>query len=386
EEKDKPIIKLFVTLIKSDLFKQITQRFDFWSKTLNLTCYILRLGFKPHHVFRKQLITIQELQLTSNFLIKVIQKIHFANDYDSLTRAPNVPSKSILLQYTPFIDTFGVIRSKTRLELSETLPYDTKFPIILPNKVYSVEKLILHLHIVHFHANLNYMLALLREKYVLIKGRRELTRILHKCLRPKCVKPVPLEQIMSPFPTSRIDFPICFQHISVDLYGPLFVKSFADGEEVISKVWGAIFTCLVSRAIHLKVMNDMGTEEFLNCFHLMASRKGCPSTVYSDRGKYFLSADKELKLLYRSINWTTVQNQTKNREVQWIFNPPLSPFKTGSVERLVGSVKKCLKVVIGTPKLTSRQLGIIMSECEGIINNRPLTTVSSESLVPVTAA
>ena len=386
EEKEKQTIKILITLIKPDTFKTLLGRFSSWTKTINFFCYLLRFSYKPHFEFRKMPITIHEIELTEYFIFKIIQKLHFADDYNSLKETAKISSKSELSSLTPFLDKHGVMRSRTRLENSETLPYDTKFPIILPAKDSTIETFILHQHKKHFHAKLNYMLALIRTKYYLLKGRREITRILRKCLTRNCVKPIPLEQIMSPLPSTRIDNPICFQHISCDLYGPLYVKEYQQEKEVMKKVWGCIFTCLMSRGVHLELMHDMGTEEFLNSFRLMCARRGTPSTIYSDRGKYFLSADKELKTLYNSINWKKVQGETLDRKIQWVFNAPLSPWQTGTVERLVQSVKKPLKITVGTAKLTARQLEVLMTEVESIINNRPITTVSPESLNPVTPA
>jgi hypothetical protein len=386
EEKEKQTIKILITLIKQDTFKTILNRFSSWTKTVKLFTFILRFSYYPHFEFRKKPVTIFEIELTEYFILKTIQKLNFADDYKALQETSKLPAKSELFSLTPFLDKHGLMRSRTRLENSETLPYDTKFPIILPAKDPTIEAFILHQHQKHLHAKLNYMLALIRTKYYLLKGRREMTRILRKCLTKNCVKPIPLEQIMSPLPKTRIDNPICFQHISCDLYGPLYVREYQNEKEVMKKVWGCIFTCLMSRGVHLELMHDMGTEEFLNSFRLMCSRRGTPSTIYSDRGKYFILADKELKTLFNSINWKKVQDQTIDKKIEWIFNSPLSPWQTGTVERLVQSVKKPLKVTIGTAKLTARQLEVVMAEVESVINNRPITTVSPESLNPVTPA
>ena len=55
---------------------------------------------------------------------------------------------------------------------------------------------------------------------------------------------------------------------------------------------------------------------------------------------------------------------------------------------MVRSVKTPLRIIIGNAKLTSRQLAIILAEVEGIVNNRPLSTVTDhpDDLTPITPA
>jgi hypothetical protein len=162
------------------------------------------------------------------------------------------------------MDENGLIRHQLRLETSTKMRYEQKYPIVLPDHDQLVEKLVLHLHRINAHAGLNAMLGILRTKFIISKGRREVKRILRKCPTLKCVKPTPISQIMVPLPSQRIDDPAAFQNIAVDLFGPLFVKTLHQDKEKLEKVYGCIFTCLTSKAIHLEVMLGMSTEEFHN--------------------------------------------------------------------------------------------------------------------------
>ena len=63
------------------------------------------------------------------------------------------------------------------------------------------------------------------------------------------------------------------------------------------KGYGAIFTCLVTRAIHLELVSDMTTDRFFMAFRRFISIYGQPRYVRSDNGKNFIGAARELKLM-----------------------------------------------------------------------------------------
>ena len=67
---------------------------------------------------------------------------------------------------------------------------------------------------------------------------------------------------MTPLPPLRVTEATPFSRTGLDYLGPLFLKS-AKGAK---KIWICLFTCLVIRAVHLEVVQDMTSEEFLLCF------------------------------------------------------------------------------------------------------------------------
>ena len=61
-----------------------------------------------------------------------------------------------------------------------------------------------------------------------------------------------------------------------------------------------------------------------------------------------------------------------NKEIRWKFNLEQAPWMGGIYERLVSSVKRCLKKTIGVKRLTYVELQTLVLEVEMILNNRPL--------------
>ena len=65
-------------------------------------------------------------------------------------------------------------------------------------------------------------------------------------------------------------------------------------------------------------------------------------------------------------------------KIEWKFNVARAPWWGGFFERLVRSVKRCLKKTIGKARLTYEELLTIIVEIEGVLNSRPLTVCCME--------
>ena len=255
-----------------------------------------------------------------------------------------------------------------------------KRPIILPKNNEIVKKDVLFLHRLHGHAGPSYVLDLVRRNYLIINGRRQIRSILRLCPTQRCVKPTPLGQIMAPLPKERIDEPESFKNVAVDMFGPMFVRHSCDKTDCphdkTSKVYGCLFTCFHSRAIHLELLENASTEDFLQAFRAFVARRGCPRLMFSDNGRNFVKAAKEIRTLYKKINWKKVEQEGKLKNIEWFFNVEKAPHMNGLAEKMIASAKRPLKIILGNSQLTFRQLTMVLTEVESIVNNRPLTEVS----------
>ncbi len=116
-----------------------------------------------------------------------------------------------------------------------------------------------------------------------------------------------------------------FQFTGLDFAGPVFVK---DGVEN-NKSYILLLTCASSRAIHLELVPDMSVHSFLRGFKRFLARRGIPELVINDNFKTFRSSEVKRFMLLQGI--------------QQHFILPASPWWGGFYERLVRSVKGCLK-------------------------------------------
>lgn len=97
--------------------------------------------------------------------------------------------------------------------------------------------------------------------------------------------------------------------------------------------------------------------------------------VVSDNGKTFKPAAREIT---RILNDPGVKQHFAKEHMKWTFNLEKAPWWGGVFERLVRSVKRCLKKTISGAKLTYEELLTVVIEVEMILNCRPLSFVSSE--------
>lgn len=66
-----------------------------------------------------------------------------------------------------------------------------------------------------------------------------------------------------------------------------------------------LFTCLVSRAIHIEVAQSMDTDAFVNSMHDIIARRAVPELMRSDNGSNFVSGNKELRDVEMKVRSTS---------------------------------------------------------------------------------
>ena len=120
---------------------------------------------------------------------------------------------------------------------------------------------------------------------------------------------------------------------------------------------------------------DLTERSFLQAFRRFAGRKSLPSRMVSDNASTFTASPDELKELFQS---PSLKDAFTNRGVVWQFIPKRAPWFGGFWERLIGLTKNSLKNILGRSFITLPELQTIVVEIEAILNDRPLTYLSSE--------
>ena len=175
-----------------------------------------------------------------------------------------------------------------------------------------------------------------------------------------------------PLPEFRVKECSPFTYTGVDFAGPLYVKNHSGPQQ---KVWICLYTCCVTRAIHLDLVPSLTASAFMRSLRRFSARRGTPLLMVSDNGKTFKSAAREITKL---MNDPGVKQYFANARMKWTFNLEKAPWWGGIFERLVRSVKRCLKKTIGGATLTYEELLTVVVEVEMILNCRPLSYVSGE--------
>ena len=150
--------------------------------------------------------------------------------------------------------------------------------------------------------------ANLSTKYWIPAAREEIRQWENECNECKRRKARVAQQIMAPLPLVRLRLPLrAFARVSVDYGGP-FITVQGRGKRR-EKRWLCLFTCLTCRAVHLEMSFGLDTDSFLKCFVRMASRRGYPQEIVSDRGT--ISSERTGNFGNYWMVWIETRSKTK---------------------------------------------------------------------------
>ena len=157
------------------------------------------------------------------------------------------------------------------------VPYATKFPILLPRKHPITSLIVKQAHQRVLHNGAKETLAETRSKFWIPKGRSFTRKIIHKCVTCRKFEGFPYKAPKPPpLPECRVKETPAFSNTGV---GPLMIRTTPSSQS--SKVWIALFTCYVTRAVHLDVVQDMSTPAFIRCLKRFTARRGVPTRFIS---------------------------------------------------------------------------------------------------------
>ena len=322
-----------------------------------------------------------------------------------------------ILNLLPYLDQDGILRVGGRLHRSD-LPFNAMHQMILPKRHHFTKLIIENVHQSNGHAGRDWTLSIIQQKYWIVNGKCTIKHYLGPCLFCKERRATTGSQVMAPLPHSRVSQPkYPFERVGVDYWGPMIVVNRRKRE----KRWGAVFTCMATRACHLEVVQDLTTSAFIQTYLRFLNRRGmCTRVIHSDNGSNFKGAEAEFKKLstelegftsdieeqlcplgsvdpelaqgIASLDHSRIKQVFAKRcvDVQWNFNPPYASHQGGVWERMIRSVHHIMcaiiqKGILSIPALKSKspsdfELSTILIEVESILNRRPITSLSDDPL------
>ena len=138
------------------------------------------------------------------------------------------------------------------------------------------------------------------------------------------------QQLIAPLPQyrTRSGGPP-FASVRVDYFGPIVVRIGRSGV----KRWGAILTCMTTRAVHLEVACDLTASAFTNIFQRFISRRGTPDLIVSDNGTNFVGAKNKLKRWAELGKDLGVTRYFGDKGIDWRMHSPAASHHGGVWER-----------------------------------------------------
>uniref|UniRef100_A0A182NQB9 Integrase zinc-binding domain-containing protein n=1 Tax=Anopheles dirus TaxID=7168 RepID=A0A182NQB9_9DIPT len=223
------------------------------------------------------------------------------------------------------------------------------------------------------HANRETVVNELRQRFFIKHLRAYVFSVMKDCQTCKIRKCQPVSPRMAPLPEARLTPHIRpFSTVGIDYLGPLEVVNARRKE----KRYVAVFTCLVTRALHLEVAHGLSTEACI-----MAIRR-----FRYTRTTNFIGANNELRKQIAANHYSSADSFT-DTHTTWRFNPPSAPHMGGVWERMVRSVKEAMNAFNDGGRLNDEILLTALADSESLINSRPLTYMphassDSEALTP----
>lgn len=168
-----------------------------------------------------------------------------------------------------------------------------------------------------------------------------------------------------------------FTSVGVDIFGPWeVVTRRTRGVPANSKRWAAIFTCLVTRGVHIEVVGEMSS--FINALKRFTAIRGLAKEYRSDRETNFVGAVDPLQINAINVEDSPVKDYLYSRGTVWTFNPPHASYMGGVWERMIGVTRRILDNMLNDHSaqgLTHEVMNAFLAGASAIINSRPLTAI-----------
>ena len=189
-------------------------------------------------------------------LLREEQRLVFAAELKALQQGKEVARSSSVHSLTPFLDGDGLLRIRGRLQQSD-LSYDERHPILLP-KGWVAELLVRDQHRLMNHCGVSTLISAVRAAYWVVGLRCLAKRVKRFCVSCKRQDALPCNKPAAPLPRDRVTRAPPFAVTGVDFAGPIFAVDFPR-----HKFYVCLFTCAVTRAVHLELTASLCQEEFL---------------------------------------------------------------------------------------------------------------------------
>ena len=334
-------------------------------------------------------------------IIKAVQREAFKEEFEVIAQSSSENDssrneakarkkslkKSTLYQLDPYVDDAGILRVGGRLRQTN-LSFNEKHPVLLP-KGHHVSMLILryyHEQVHHQGRQITHG-ALRNAGYWLVGGHGAVASLIGSCFTCRRLRRPMLEQKMADLPPDRAEIGPPFTNVGFDVFGPWTVQTRRTrGGVALNKRWGIVFTCLVSRAIHIELLETMDASSFICALRRFFSIRGPALRLRCDQGSNFVGAKTELDESLAEMDKQAVEKYLTEQGCEWQFNPPHASHFGGVWERQIGTIRHILDAMLletRAQKLTHELLVTLMSEVTAIVNSRPITAIPTDTDEPL---
>ena len=245
-------------------------RFSNYKRLIKVVVYCL--GFRSK---QRGSVTALKKQKFDVYILQTTQCESFAELFNKLEDNTGENLKQNLAKLFPFIDSDNTLRLNGRLSKA-TVSEDLEDPIPLSAKHPAVVLLMRELHEENYHEGTEYVRSKVHQRFWVIGLRNALLSIKSKCSRCKKLAVQPIHPQMAALRKKRVqDNVYPFKTAEVDYSGPFEVAVLRRPV----KHWCFLFTCLVTGAVHIEVVNGLDTHAYTMEITKFMARRGKPRQI-----------------------------------------------------------------------------------------------------------
>ena len=240
--------------------------------------------------------------------IKALSTLQTNSEFTYRRRAKqcnlNLKKCSSLYRLDPYLDSNDILRVGGRLRRAN-MPKVSKHPVILLRRSHITNLILQYCHQATKHQGSGTTHNEVRQcGYWIIGGRSVVANLVSRCVVCRKMHAPLVQQKLADLPEDRIEPAPLFTYSAVDYFGPFLLR---EGRKEIKR-YGVLFTCMASRAIHIKTANTLETDSFINALRRFQAEHGPVRQLRSDCGTNFVGAQRELQEALNTMDENKVCN------------------------------------------------------------------------------
>ena len=231
------------------------ERFSSFKKLIRVTARVLSM-YKPPSSFKNavQYPKLPLFMVAESFWFKEAQRL--ITDDDLKTR---------YVRLSPYRHPDGIIVVGRRAEKWMNISYNKEALILLP---YNHPVARLYTQQIHIDQHLcgytgsSATTSKVRLKVWIVKLERMVKSIKQHCVTCRKINKRPENQIMGQLPIDRLKPAPAWHSVSLDYFGPFEIRGEVN-KRARGKAYGVIFSCNLSRAVHIEIADSYNMDSFL---------------------------------------------------------------------------------------------------------------------------
>ncbi|XP_075256676.1 uncharacterized protein LOC142349146 [Convolutriloba macropyga] len=246
-------------------------RFSNWNRLIRVTAYCF--FFRDLCKKRSKHLALSHHTFAYRYLIQVSQIENFADEISALRKGKEISASSRLKYLCPYVDNNDQLRAKGRLSKAMVLE-TARHPIILDGLNPIVKLLIKNFHLTNTQSGVEQTRCLLMQYYWILKCRAVVRQTVRQCIPCRRMIQEIQQPQMSDLPCKRLpsEHHFVFATTGLDFIGPFPVSQC--GRHATRYV--LLFTCLMVRAVHSEIAENLSTDSTMICIRRFISRRGKP--------------------------------------------------------------------------------------------------------------